>query len=59
MSAFGIIVTAFLCSIGIISLKKCITNHTFKTIIDVLCGLGCGALLGDAMVHIVPDAYEN
>ena len=31
----------------------------FKTLINLLYALGCGALVGDAMVHILPEAYSS
>jgi len=27
--------------------------------INLLYGLGCGAIIGDAMIHILPEAYQN
>ena len=34
-------------------------ESSFKTLINLLYALGCGALVGDAMVHILPEAYSN
>jgi len=31
----------------------------FKRIINILYSLACGALIGDALIHIVPDVYGD
>ena len=46
-------------TIILISLKKCLNIDFFKKIVNILYSLACGALIGDALIHIVPDAFAN
>ena len=46
-------------AIILISLKKCLNIDFFKKIVNILYSLACGALIGDALIHIVPDAFAN
>ena len=36
-----------------------VSETKFKTFINLLYALGCGAMIGDAMIHILPDSYKN
>jgi len=46
-------------AVSIVYLRRFITEETFKRMINLLYGLGCGAIIGDAMIHILPEAYQN
>ena len=59
MSGLGIVAIGFLAAILVISLRKCISNETFKVIRLLLSAIGCGAVLGDAFVHILPSTFGN
>ena len=43
----------------IVSLKSCIIDKTYRIVISLLYALGCGAMIGGAMIHLLPDAYGN
>jgi hypothetical protein len=59
LAGAGLSILGVLAAILIVSLKSCISEEKFKTMINMLYGLGCGAMVGDAMVHILPDAYQS
>ena len=59
LAGFGIALSALLGSIGIVCSRTCVKPRTFKIIASLLYAMGCGTMIGDAMVHIIPDAYAN
>jgi len=56
LSALG-----FLAAAALVGLRKCkcMKIDRFKRLISILYSLACGALLGDALIHIVPDVYGD
>lgn len=43
----------------IVAIQQCISVRAFKMVINLLYALGCGAMLGDVMVHTLPNNYSN
>ena len=39
--------------------KKCCNIKFFETLVKFLFSLSCGALVGDAVIHILAEAYAN
>jgi hypothetical protein len=55
----GLSLLGLLAALLIVGLQNVISEHKFKTFINLLYALGCGAMIGDAMIHILPDSYKN
>jgi hypothetical protein len=36
-----------------------ISPESFLHFVNLLYSLGCGAIIGDAVIHILPDAYKD
>lgn len=49
----------FLAAIVLVLLGGCCRLGIFKAIIKALFAFSCGALIGDAMVHILSEAYDE
>ena len=49
----------FIAAIIVITCKRCCSDACFSILIKGLFALGCGALVGDALVHILPEAYGS
>ena len=58
-AGFGIALSACLGSMLIVCSRSCVKPKTFKIVASLLYALGCGTMIGDAMVHIIPDAFGN
>ena len=43
----------------IVAIQQFISVRAFKMVINLLYALGCGAMLGDVMVHTLPNNYSN
>ena len=62
---YGMASGAFVSFIGFIAaflllvLQKIIPIAAYTIIIQVLFAFSCGALLGETMLHILPEAYES
>jgi hypothetical protein len=54
LTGVGVSLIGFVTAIIIVMIRKCIHETTFKIVINLLYALGCGALLGDTAVHILP-----
>ena len=52
--ALGVVNTSL-----IVAIQQCISVRAFKMVINLLYALGCGAMLGDVMVHTLPNNYSN
>lgn len=59
VTTLSLSILGLLAALLILGVKKCIKERTFKIFINMLYSLGCGALVGDAMIHILPDSYSN
>lgn len=55
ISAIGVIVLGVINTSLIVAIQQCISVRAFKMVINLLYGLGCGAMLGDVMVHTIPN----
>lgn len=49
----------FIASFLLLSLRKVLSESLFGVIIQVLFAFSCGALLGETMLHILPEAYSS
>lgn len=50
-------VISLICTSIVIYIKKKKSNTQIKPILKVLIALACGALIGDAFVHLIPHAF--
>jgi hypothetical protein len=46
-------------AIVLICFQRCLTEGCFKIFINMLYALACGAIVGDAMIHILPGAFKS
>jgi hypothetical protein len=53
LAGFGISLIGFLTALAIVCFKKMASDGCFEIIIKFLFSLAFGALLGDAMIHIL------
>lgn len=59
MAGFGISLIGFVTALAIVCFKKMASDGCFEIIIKFLFSLAFGALLGDAMIHILGEAYKT
>lgn len=59
LTGFGVSLIGFLAALLLVCIQKCASEAVFKVIVNMLYALGCGAMIGDAMIHILPEAYTN
>ena len=57
LAGFGISAIGFLTALLIVCIKNLFSDTCFELTIKFLFSLSFGALLGDAMLHILPGAY--
>ena len=49
----------FIASFLLLFLQKFIPPHIYTVIIQILFAFSCGALLGETMLHILPESYAS
>jgi len=49
----------FIAAFLLLCLRKYIPEHFYVSIIQILFACSCGALLGETMLHILPEAYAS
>ena len=59
LAGVGIFLIGLLAALLVIGLRKCISSNAFKILRNMLNGIGCGAVIGDSVVHLLPEAYSN
>jgi zinc transporter ZupT len=59
LAGAGLSIVGVLAAILIVCIRTCMSEEKFKIMINLLYALGCGAMVGDAMVHILPEAYQS
>lgn len=59
LAGFGLSLLGFVAALILICLQKCLTEGCFKIFVNQLYALACGAILGDAMIHILPEAFKS
>lgn len=59
LSGFILSLFGFIAAIVLICFKKCLTEDCFKMFVNMLYALACGAIIGDAMIHILPEAFKS
>lgn len=59
LSGLGLLIMGLLAALLIIGMQSVISQQKFKIFINLLYSLGCGAMVGDAMFHILPDCYQS
>jgi hypothetical protein len=50
----GFVAAAFLVCIG-----KGMKSESFKNVLKIFYALSCGSLIGDAVIHIIGEAYSD
>jgi hypothetical protein len=59
LTTLSLSILGLVAALLIVALKRCISENSFKIFINMLYSLGCGAMVGDAMIHILPDNYKS
>lgn len=59
LTGVGVGLVGLLAHIILIVLKSCCTLNLFEGTIQFLYCFACGALIGDTLIDILPEAYEN
>lgn len=59
LAGFGVSLIGLFAALFVIGIKQCVEDSSFKIFLNLLYSLGCGALVGDAMIHILPQAYKS
>lgn len=59
LAGFGVSLIGLFAALFVIAIKRCVEDNNFKIFLNLLYSLGCGALVGDAMIHILPQAYKS
>lgn len=59
LAGFGVSILGFLAAFVLVFAKKCCNAECFETVLRFMFSLSCGALLGDAIVHILAESYSN
>lgn len=54
LAGFGISLIGFIAAFILLFMQKCVTEGCFKITVNMLYALACGAVVGDAMIHILP-----
>lgn len=49
----------FFAAFLLLSLRKIMPEAMFTVIIQILFAFSCGALLGETMLHVLPEAYAS
>jgi zinc transporter ZupT len=49
----------FLAALLVVAAKNCISPGKFKVFAGLLYAFSCGALIGDAAIHILPESFTN
>lgn len=57
MAGLAVSLIGFLTALGIVCFKNFTSDDRFQVFIKFLFGLALGALLGDATIHILSEAY--
>ncbi len=59
LTGFGVSMVGFLAALILICLQKCLTEGCFKIFVNQLYALACGAIIGDAIIHILSEAFQS
>ena len=59
MAGIGISSLGFIAAILLVIAKKCCNIACFEIIMKFLFSLSCGALIGDAVIHILAETFAN
>lgn len=55
----GISLMGFVAALLLVCIRNIISPESFIVFVNMLYSLGCGAIIGDAVIHILPDAYKD
>lgn len=59
LTGFCLSLLGFVAAILLTCFQKCLTEGCFKYFVGLLYALACGAIIGDAMIHILPEAFRS
>ena len=59
LAGIGISAIGFVAAFLLLIAKKCCSFKFFETLVKFLFSLSCGALVGDAIIHILSEAYAS
>ena len=59
LTSFALGMLGFVAAIILVQLGKWLRSNAFKAIIKFFFSLACGTLLGDAVIHILSEAYDD
>lgn len=57
MTGLGLSLIGFVAAFILVLIGTNIKSENFKNVVKVLFALACGTLIGDAMIHIMGEAY--
>ena len=59
LGGLAVSLIGFVAALIVVGLKRCCSDTFFDVFIKFLFALGCGALIGDAIVHMLPEAFAS
>jgi zinc transporter ZupT len=59
LTGFCLSMLGFVAALLLICIQRCLTEGCFKIFVNLLYALACGAIIGDAMIHILPEAFKS
>ena len=59
LTGFCLSLMGFVAAIILVSCQRCLSESCFKIFVNQLYALACGAIIGDAMIHILPEAFKS
>lgn len=59
LAGIGIFLIGLLSALLVIALSRCISTNAFRILKNMLNAIGCGAVLGDALVHLLPATFGD
>lgn len=59
LAGFCISLLGFVAAFILICFQKCLSEGCFKHFVGMLYSLSCGAIIGEAIIHILPEAFKS
>ena len=59
LAGIGIFLVGLLAALLVIALSRCISINAFRILKNMLNAIGCGAVLGDAVAHLLPATFGD
>jgi hypothetical protein len=59
LGGLAVSLIGFFAAILVVLIKRCGSDGCFEVVVKFLFALGCGALVGDVMVHMLPESFGS